>query len=181
MLRKLNGKKDRVRLSAEILKDIQWWITYINNFNGKSVLLDEKPITCVYTDACNTGSGAVFGSDWVYCNWRQHWPAMADLHINHKETLAVVLAALYFSPLWVNKRIYILSYSTATVGIINRCSTREPRVMETLRYLFWLSVRYNFHITARHVPSHKNGDADCVSRLHEPGNVERLPDLNLCH
>ena len=75
VLRTLNGKKDRVRLSAEILKDIHWWITYINNFNGKSVVLDNKPITCVYTDACNTGGGAVFGSDWVYCNWRQHWPA----------------------------------------------------------------------------------------------------------
>ena len=35
VLRTLNGKKDRLRLSAEILEDIQWWITYINNFNGK--------------------------------------------------------------------------------------------------------------------------------------------------
>ena len=47
-------------------------------------------------------------------------------------------------------------------------------VMDRLRNLFWLSVKYNFRLRAMHIPGVINQLADSISRLHEPGQIFTL-------
>ena len=170
----LRGKTDRVRLSCDTHKDIAWWLTFMEQFNGKSAILDRQPLTSVYTDACQAGGGAVYGQDWIYTNWDLDWPEVSSFHINYKEVLAILVAALRWAPKWANRRIYILSDNTTAVSVINRGTTRHQVVMEGMRCLFWLSAKFNFHLTARHIPGVKNVAADSASRLHEPGQLNKL-------
>ena len=51
--------------------------------------------------------------------------------------------------------------------IINKGSTSNPLVMDTLRHLFWLSAFFNFKLTARHIPGQCNIIAGAISRKHE--------------
>ena len=46
--------------------------------------------------------------------------------------------------------------------------------MRSLRYLFWLSAIFNFHLTACFIPGIYNTVADSASRLHTPGLLETL-------
>ena len=96
----LRQKMDRVLLSSDMRHDIAFWLEFMTRFNGTSVVLDKQPITTVYTDACMAGCGGVYGNDWFYCNCALDWPTMDSLHINHKELLAVVLAAARWAPKW---------------------------------------------------------------------------------
>ena len=177
MINRLKSKRSRVCLSQDVQEDIQWWHSFIQLFNGKSAVLDSTPITCVYTVACGKGAGAYFIDDWAYCNWARDWPEMADLHINHKEALAVALACYRWCHLWTGKKILILSDNQTAVSTINRGTSRDRRVMDTLRGVFWLSAIFGFHLCARYFPGHQNVTADCVSCLHERGRLQQLCGL----
>lgn len=162
-------KKDshKLRFNAEVLRDLAWWHTFLQTFNGKSLLLEKRAVTSVYTDACNEGAGGHWGNDWFYTNWSADIPTALHMHINEKEVLAVCLAAHYWAPAWANKRIIVFSDNMVTVSSINKCTSRNSTVMHFLRYLFWLSARFNFHLSSKHIKGKHNCLADCVSRLHE--------------
>ncbi|XP_021363407.1 uncharacterized protein LOC110456774 [Mizuhopecten yessoensis] len=164
----LRHKSHKLRFSADTLLDIKWWLAFMPQFNGKSLLLESMPVSALYTDACNEGAGGHWGDSWFYCNWKMDYPNVAPLHINEKEVVAATLAVQNWAPQLANKRVYIFSDNAVTVACINKCTSRNNRIMQCLRYLFWLSVQFNFYLTARHIPGKHNTCADCVSRLHDP-------------
>lgn len=171
---KLKCGYHRVLITSDIRSDIAWWLQLMVTFNGKSLLLDKRPIECVFTDACNEGAGGSFGKDWFYFNWSQDWPEAGTFHINEKEVLAVVLAAYRWAPFWQNKKIIIYSDNTVTVAAINKGTSRNLSIMKSLRSLFWLSVAHNFHLTTKFIKGARNVAADSASRLHLPGYLETL-------
>ena len=57
------------------------------------MFLDAVPELNVQTDACFEAAGAFFNGDWRYFNFGAESKVLADLHINYKEVLAVVMAA----------------------------------------------------------------------------------------
>ena len=164
----------KIKLSSSIKADIVWWHNFMASFNGRSKLLDKQPITSVFTDSCTLGAGAIYNGDWFYTNWQLDWPAVADFHINSKEILAVFLAICRWAPVWSNKRIYIQSDNMTSVATINRGTSPNPFIMSCFRKLFWLSAKFNFHLTARHIPGLVNTVADDISRAHEPGRLSRI-------
>lgn len=177
----LKHKSHKIRLSHTVKQDIAWWYRFLETFNGKSLLLDSIPITSVYTDACTSGAGGVWNQDWFYCNWERDFPSASHLHINEQETLAVIIAAHRWAPLWSNRKVIFFSDNSTTVNSINKCSSRNDTVMKCLRSLFWLSASYNFRFVAKHVPGKENALADCISRLHDPFNVKfLLSNLSSC-
>ena len=165
----LKEGRHKIKLSTSIKSDILWWHNFMASFNGRSMLLEKQPITSVFTDSCILGAGAIYNGDWFYTNWQLDWPIVANLHINSKEILAVFLAVCRWAPAWSNERIYIQSDNITSVATINCCTSKDPFVMSCLRILFWLSAKYNFHITSRYIPGLINTIADNISRAHEPG------------
>lgn len=167
--------------------DIAWWVQFLHTFNGTQMFLDNIPTLDVITDACPIGAGGFFRGDWFYHNFSIDSPPWEDLHITHKETLAIILAAKRWGHQWENKRIIIHSDNQAAVAIINKGTTANARIMYELRTLFWLSAHYNFHITAVYIEGTRNKLADAISRLHEPSHViafhsqlrEIMPDVDL--
>ena len=164
----------RALLSNDVRQDIEWWTQFLSVFNGKSLLLDKIPIECTFTDACDEAAGGSFGYDWFYYNWSKDMPQAQTFHINEKEVLAVVIAANRWAHFWRNKRVIIYSDNSVTVASINKASSRKATIMRSLRYLFWLSAAFNFHLTARFSPGIFNTVADSASRLHTSGFLEVL-------
>ena len=151
----------------------------MTSFNGRSMLLDKQPVTSVFTDSCNLGAGAIYNGDWYYAYWPLDWPEVADFHINCKEILAIFLAVCRWAPVWANKGIYIQSDNVTSVSTINRCTSANPFIMSCLRTLFWLSAKFNFHITAKHIRGLSNTVADDISRAHEPDRLLKFaPYIN---
>ena len=166
----LSSSSARYKLSAGFYEDIQWWDTFLATFNGRQLFL--QPVSAqVQTDACHQAAGAFFEGDWLYHNFACDSPSLAALHINHKETTAVYLAAEWWAPQWANQHIVVASDNQATVAIINKGSTPNRLTMGLLRRLFWLSATYNFRLTATYIPGKSNMIADAFSRLHSHSHL----------
>ena len=46
-------------ISPEMRKDLLWWSTFLETFNGRSAVLDQQPLLSVFTDACDDEAGAL--------------------------------------------------------------------------------------------------------------------------
>lgn len=159
------------RLGPSFYCDISWWEKFLHVFNGKQFFLEDRPTVDVMTDSCSLAAGGYFRGDWFYFHFSLDNPTWSQLHINHKETLAIVLAAKRWGHVWANHRVIIYSDNQAAVQIINKGTTGNEVIMQELRELFWLSAMYNFHITAIYLEGFRNTTADAISRLHERGHL----------
>ena len=164
----LQSPTAKKRLDPEFYADIQWWHSFLQVFNGQRPFLSTQPTTDVETDACLLAAGAYFRGDWLYHNFPLDCPAIAGLHINHKEVVAQILTAFRWGHVWKNQHVIIHCDNVAAVHIINKGTTAHPFIMHLLRQLFWLSAIHNFRFTAVYIKGHLNTVADSMSRLHEP-------------
>ena len=85
-LRSMANDKDnkKVRLLEESKKDILWWHTYLDTFNGISMIVNDDPIPLSFTqlldsphdicagDATPTGGGAWHGKEYCCGDLPQH-------------------------------------------------------------------------------------------------------------
>ena len=146
-------------------------------FNGKTYILDSKPVTSLQCDACSDGGGATFLGDFLYINWALDMPDVAPLHINLKETIIIVIAIFRWVSLLQNKRVIIYTDNVTAKSVINKMTSRNPIVMVYIRLLFFLQAVYNFSFFAVHIPGKHNTLADAISRLHEKDKLSQVYDL----
>lgn len=164
----------KVLLNEDFQLDLQWWLQFLITFNGTMPIRNEKPIVDVEVDACNYAAGIFFRGDWQFSPFHIDYPNASSWHINYKELLSVLLAARRWGPSWANSRVVIHTDSMVAKAILNKGTTRNKAVMQVLRDLFWLAMKFNFDLTACHVPGKLNDRADAISRLEEPGQLTRL-------
>jgi hypothetical protein len=156
----------KVPLSKDAREDIDWWINTVDNWNCRSVFLEELWSTSVdfsiYTDACGYGIGAVFGRKWFCCLLPE---SSQLLDISWKELFAVVIACKTWGEYLTGKRLRLYCDNIAVVAVVNSGSSRSESLMSLVRELYHVAVTYNFDIRLEHVPGINNTAADLLSRL----------------
>ena len=140
-------------------------------FNGTMPIVDCRPATPIAIDACKVAAGAFYHGDFVHTPWS---PKTATLPINYLEVLALEPAVRRWAPALANKKVFVHCDNIAACSIINKGSSKNYVVMDSLRRVFWLSAVFNFRLRAVYYSGESNFLADSVSRLHEPGGVPRL-------
>ena len=174
----LSKPHHKVKLDSDFRADIYWWINFIDIFNCKPCIFSIPSMDSpVFVDACPAASGIFFNGDWQYTAFNIDWPEIAELHINYKEVLSVILAARRWGTLWANTCVTVFTDNTTAKSIINKGTCRHPLVMTYLRELFWIAATHNFSIKAAYIPGPSNILADSISRLHEPGQFLFLESL----
>lgn len=163
----LKAPTHRVRITRAMKADIDWWLNFMQLFNGSTPIVDSNPAISITTDACPIAAGAVYGNQYVYTPWSSWKGLEADLPINYLEVLALEPAVQAWGPEWRDHTIYVHCDNMAAVAIINKGSCRNPTVMASLRRIFWWSAVCNFRLKAKFYPGISNVWADTVSRLHE--------------
>ena len=166
----------RIWVNAEARQDILWWAAGLDYFHGATRFVSDlpPPHSNLVTDACRQSGGGYYESDWFFVNFSLDYPQLCSEHINVLELLSVLVAVRCWGHLWRDKHIQVRCDNSASVGAINKGSSRSPAFMRILREIFWLSVVNNFRFTAVHVRGEHNVLADCISRLHLPGFWEKF-------
>ena len=164
----------RTRVTSDLKADINWWLQFMGVFNGLTPMVDTRPQTPLWLDACSQAAGAVYGDEFVYTPFAS-WPDSSNLHINFKKTLALETAVARWGAFWRNSQVVVYSDNQAAVGIINKGTTNNPFVMASLRRVWWSSAIHNFRIKAVYLPGHANVLADAVSRLHDRSVTDKVP------
>jgi hypothetical protein len=120
---------------------------------------------CFATYACTNGGGGHFGIDWFYVNWAVDVPELKEAHINVKELMSVFLAASKWAHLWSGLHIIVRSDNMSAVSAINKSTSRSVQLLPIVKELFWLTVKFNFKLSAVFLPGKLNILADHISRL----------------
>ena len=160
----LDSPGHRTKVTGDMVKDLDWWISYAAKFNGSVQMTDNRSHIAAAIDASSYAAGGICHSEFFSSPWSD-WDGVNDLHINYKEVLALLPALMLWAPRWANHRVHIHSDNQTAVAIINKGTCKHPRVMDTLRSIFWLTASYNIRLVAHYYPGSHNTLADACSRL----------------
>jgi hypothetical protein len=159
-----------IRLTRAAKNNVAWWITALSLFHGDSPFFVDIPLPAYVfgTDACEKGGGSHFYSDWLYVDWSCDVPHQSDAHINVLELEIVYQSALRWGRYWHGQHVLVRTDNTATLAAINNGTSKSVEMMHIVERLFWLSIQFDFRLSASFVPGKSNVLADRISRLSSP-------------
>jgi len=162
----------RVRVPQGVREDVSWWVQFLPQWNGSSLLYDlewaDAPSINLQTDACQTGYGGHYEGRWFAGRWSPAVLALAHtettLSMPFLELLALVIAAGTFGHLWQRKKITFQCDCLPVVHAVSGQGSRNPRQMHLLRALTAIACLRGFDFRAVHIAGVTNTVADCLSR-----------------
>lgn len=158
------------------------WSHFIENYNGKSVILPDvftsSDKALLFTDASGPiGFAGVLGTEWFALGW----DVVSDLEhhqIAIKELFPIVLALEVWGPSLANKKILFMSDNEAIVHVLNKQSCKEKTHMKLIRRLVLTSLSYNIYFKAKHIAGKKKLLANKLSRFQFQEAFKIAPHLN---
>ena len=168
-----------IRITAEARADIEWWVHALQFFHGTAQFPADIPVPSFVfsTDACPIGGGGHYGQDWFFSSWVQDYPQYASSHINVLELLSVKIAVERWGHKWKGLHIMVRSDNGATVAAVNNASSRSPELLTLIHELYWLSVKYDFKLSASHIPGVENVLSDGISRMFDVDKALLMKEL----
>ena len=154
-----------IRLNHDARSDIEWWASFIEDWNGTAILrtlVNIMPEITMIADASGTwGCGAVYGSSWLQLPWGG---LLINAHISIKEMVPIVIGTAIWGKYWKGRSVRILSDNTVVVAAINTNTSKVREIAHLLRCLAFISAHWQCHLSAAHVPGAQNSVADAISR-----------------
>ena len=118
-----------LRLNAEFRADIRRWATFLDAWNGVSVIstLCRCPIDArLVSDASGSwGCGAYLGNKWFALPWSS-CPSWAEVHISVQELLPIVISCAIWGSDMTGRHIRCLCENAAVVVMINKHTSKHP-------------------------------------------------------
>ena len=129
-------------LTAETKLDLQWWLNFLPQWSGKSLILQSNWFHSdsmqLYTDASGTqGWGAYWSGRWLQHRWS---PAQHLMNIAWKELFAILPAVHSWGTHWIRQKIVFHCDNQAVVDIWEKGTTRDPILW--LWYVYCTLERY---------------------------------------
>ena len=157
----------RVTLNKDARRDLAAWLLFVEHFNGRNLLLQEKWVTSpslnLYTDAAGSvGFGAIFKKHWLMGRWPLH---LVDLPITFKEIFPIVLAFETWGANFRNKCVTLHIDNAAAVYILNKQSSKDQNIMCLVRRFVMACMRFNILTRCVHIEGRLNTLPDLVSRF----------------
>ena len=164
------------RLNKEFRSDLWWWHTFMENWNGLSLLRlkasEIAPNIYIQTDASGSwGCGAYFNGRWFQLQWSSDWLPSS---IMAKEMVPIMLSCATWGPNLSKKSVCFQCDNSSVVVALQKGSAKEQTVMHLLRCLWFFVAYYDIHLVATHIPGIANSTADCLSRC----NMQSFFTLN---
>ncbi|WAR02032.1 SIAE-like protein [Mya arenaria] len=169
-----------IRLTSETRADIALWHTFLNDYNGCTLLTGDRFTTSttlkLFTDAAGSkGFACTHGSSWTFGIFPQK---VKEHHINILELYPIALAVNMFGHLWQNTNICFICDNMAVVYCLNKQSSKDKTMMKLIRNIVLSALENNFCFQAKHISTKKNTICDLLSRLQVQEALTLAPHLN---
>lgn len=160
-------KSHWVKLDEEVRADLGWWQETLKEWVGTALLCTGKwakiPDLHFTSDASGAlGLGMVYGEFWC----AEPWPSFPGRvsNIASLELVPIVVAASLWGAQWERKKVLFHCDNIAVVHAVNGWLPKDQHLVALLKRLAKLSIKYNFRVSAVHIPGVENVDADDLSR-----------------
>ena len=158
------------RVTKNMREDLKLWLLFLENFNGTTVMLDKfwysNADLELFTDSAGgIGFGVYFNKKWAQSLWPTEWVQKGICSdITFLELFPVVAALYIWQSDLKNKKILFHVDNQAVVTIINKKSSKSPRVMGLVRKMVLVCLEANILIKSEFLPGYLNVLADSLSR-----------------
>ena len=163
----------RITLTTDFKRDLQWFATFLPQYNGVS-MYDHKVIDMsLELDACLTGFGGRCGR-FVY-----HLPiprGFQNWTIVYLEMVNILMALRLFAKLWSTKKILIQCDNQAVVTVLKSGKTRDAFLAASARNIWYLTELHDIDLQFTHIRGASNQLADILSRWQ--GSVQQIQFLH---
>ena len=165
MTKSVTRPNHRITLIKESGKDIHAWQLFVEHFNGRNILQEQRWTTAeslhFFTDASGAiGYGALFKNHWFSGIWPSDWLGFS---IAWKELFPIVLALEIWGSALKNRCITLHTDHYSVVDILNRQTSKDQYIMHLVRGFVLCCMKHNLLIKMVHVPGKQNTLADLVS------------------
>ena len=172
LLRRTRRGHHHIRLNKFSQADIQWWATFLESWNGISMISPpELQQIHVWTDASGQfGCGGIDPGQkaWFQLRWPERysasWVQLKEESIALKELLPIVIACALWGRHWRNQFVKFHCDNLGVVALVNSGCSKIPQLMHLLRCLFFIRAHFQLAVSAVHVPGIENTLADAISR-----------------
>jgi hypothetical protein len=170
-----------IRITKEIFNDLMIWKMLVENFIGKSFILDDTWLSNfdmqLFTDSAGgigQGYGCYLFGKWSMLQWPVEWYHTDMLKdITFLEMIPIALSVFFWDRVFKRKKISFHVDNLAVATVLNSKSSKYPRVMNLLRFIVYRSMMGHFHMKAFHISSANNCVADALSR----GQFQKFKEL----
>ena len=153
------------RLNKEFRSDLMWWHTFLQLWNGLSMLrhpaLRTTSDLSIQTDASGSwGCGVVFNTQWLQWQWPPEW---SNSSIMAKELVPIIFSCIVWGPQLSKQQVNFRCDNLSLVVAINKGSSKDTLVMHLLCCLWFFVAYFDITVSATHLPGVTNITADCLS------------------
>jgi hypothetical protein len=153
-------------MTNDIKADLNWWIFFLQHYNGTSVIPAQLSLTdtaLFATDACLLGCGAVCYNEYFHHSFPLFVTDMA-LSINALELLTIVVAFKIWHSKLAGTDVTVFCDNSSCVYAINSKRSHSHFMQLCLRELWFYLSLASIRITARSISGRHNTLADLLSR-----------------
>ena len=169
-----------ITLNSEARADITWWIDFLPQWSAVSMI---PPCLAVrstdlqlYSDACDIGFGATYGSAWIQGSWT---PQQLDLSINYRELYAIIAATFTWGHHWQGQRIVFITDNKPITKIWDKGTAPSVPIMSLIRPLYLFAACTGFSVSFKHIFGTYNTAADALSRFQMNRFRAAMPEADL--
>jgi hypothetical protein len=185
-LRSMAGKPDnkKVKLLEQSRKDILWWASFMEHYNGVEVITIEDPIKLSYQqlldtphdicagDATPVGGGAWHGYEY-WCGPLPETLQDPQVPIHLKEFWVLVVSAKQWGDTWTGRAVVLYCDNDAVCEVIWNKKPRDQAMLSLLREFLHIVVTKKFFPVVRKISSGDNHLADHISRRFDEGAADK--------
>jgi hypothetical protein len=177
-----DGPHAKIELDSEFHADVRWWITFLESWNGISVIPSEYWSSSaheqrdgdaseleLFTDACQTGFGAVCGKQYTRDFWSDATLSEAkrdtSLSMPYLELLAIAVAVATWAPQLGGRKITIRSDCKPAVQALQDFTCHNQQLLRLVRIVLLITAKHQLALRVRHIGGKLNAQADALSRF----------------
>lgn len=188
----LRSGVNSISVSADTQLDLRWWLTFLDTWNGVSIIRDPcwPAQATVFVDASGVGVGAWFAPAWfsapppepllALARSAESGPATADAPAaTIRSTLYELYAAATALATWAARlrgsNVTVFSDNEGAVSLSAKGSSRSADLMHIYRAMLFTAAQHDFSFRLVHLPGVTNVLADHLSRLQVDAFMAREP------
>ena len=155
-----------VTLSTEIKQDLETWLSFLQQFNGKAMFHHSQgvgqPDITLHTDSSGSwGCAAIIAQEYITVKWPSDIPRS---NLALLELYPIVLASYIWSRELANLNVKIFCDNLAVVHIINNLKSKDQVIMKLVRLFTLNCLTSNIWFQATHISTKDNLAPDSLSR-----------------
>ena len=160
-LLRASDKVNKISLSVEFKRDLNWFLHFLPKFNGKAFISHRQITEEIELDASLQG----LGTRWVHQVYTLAIPlGYNDLSIVHLEMLNILVAVRTWGQQWCGKAVRIACDNQAVVSVLNSGKSRDLTLAAIARNIFMETAQADIMLKTVHIMGKVNEKADSLSR-----------------